>query len=137
MMELSFSKAIGRVPVTIIMVSGSIDASSYRSLIEHAQRLIRDGAKDLLIDLTNTNYISSAGVLALHSIIKMMRSETLDSNEDGWEALRDMDRDRGSGKQAHIKLLNPQPRVDDILDTVGLKEFFEIYTDIDRAVNSY
>jgi anti-anti-sigma regulatory factor len=39
--------------------------------------------------------------------------------------------------QSHLKLLNPQPRVDRVLDTVGFKQFLGIYTDLEAAVASF
>jgi len=39
--------------------------------------------------------------------------------------------------QSNVKLLNPSPEVDNVLDTVGFKQFFEIYTDLDEAVQSF
>jgi anti-anti-sigma regulatory factor len=34
-------------------------------------------------------------------------------------------------------LLNPQPRVDRVLDMAGFKQFFEVYTDLETAVASF
>jgi anti-anti-sigma regulatory factor len=36
-----------------------------------------------------------------------------------------------------VKLLNPQPAVDQVLDTVGLKQFFEVFSDLNAGVNSF
>jgi anti-anti-sigma regulatory factor len=42
-----------------------------------------------------------------------------------------------AGFQKNVKLLNPSPDVDKVLDTVGFKQFFEIYTDLKEAVQSF
>jgi hypothetical protein len=57
--------------------------------------------------------------------------------ESGWEAFRSVHRDRGIGIQQHIKLLNPQPRVDRVLEMVGLKQYVEVFTDLDTALASF
>ena len=44
---------------------------------------------------------------------------------------------RDTGFQQHLKLLNPQPRVDRVLEMVGFKRFLEVYTDLDTAVASF
>jgi hypothetical protein len=36
-----------------------------------------------------------------------------------------------------LKLLNPQPRVDRVLDMVGITRFQEVYTDVEAAVASF
>ena len=136
-MEVTFSKATGRVPVTIIMINGSIDGSNYRDLIDQVRKMTGAGMKDLLLDLTHTKYMSSAGIVALHSIAKIMRKENLDAEEDGWDALRDIKREQSATRPEHFKLLNPQPRILDILTTVGLKDSFDIFTNIDEAVASF
>jgi anti-anti-sigma regulatory factor len=41
------------------------------------------------------------------------------------------------GTQEHFKLFNPQPEVNHILDMVGFNTIFEIFTDLDQAVNSF
>jgi hypothetical protein len=48
-----------------------------------------------------------------------------------------MGKERGSGFQEHIKLLNPSNRILEVLDTVGFKAFFEIYSEIQPALASF
>jgi anti-anti-sigma regulatory factor len=37
----------------------------------------------------------------------------------------------------HVKLLSPQSQVDQVLETVGLKQIFEVYADVESAVGSF
>ena len=60
-----------------------------------------------------------------------------ETQQGGWEALHALDRDRDSGIQEHVKLLNPQARVRQTLEKVGLDVFFEIYEDQDEAIASF
>jgi anti-anti-sigma regulatory factor len=39
--------------------------------------------------------------------------------------------------QQHLKILNPQPQINRTLEMTGLKQFFEIYTDLETAVASF
>jgi anti-anti-sigma regulatory factor len=48
-----------------------------------------------------------------------------------------MDRTRDGGFQKHIKLLNLQPEIKNVLEMVGFSEFFEVFTDRQKAVASF
>jgi hypothetical protein len=73
--------------------------------------------------------------VALHSVALLVKGEELPDTEQGWSAYRSMGRTSGSGMQTHIKLLNPREEVRNVLDMVGFGNVFEIYTDLDEAVN--
>ena len=135
-MEISVVQAKGKVPVSVFMLKGDLDASSYRDLIAEAQKSFDSGTRNLLLDLTDLAFISSAGLAALHIITKMFKGEQA-SDEDGWGAFKAIDRDRDSGMQTNVKLLNPSENVNSVLDTVGFKQFFEVFTDRDEAIQSF
>jgi len=127
----------GRVPVTVLQTHGDLDASSYQDLIAKAQEVYAGGAQDFLLDLGDTPYMSSSGLVAMQSLAVLLRGEEIPDLEAGWGAIRAIDRDRDSGFQQHFKLLNPQPRVDRVLEMVGFKRFLEVYTDLDTAIASF
>ena len=64
--------------------------------------------------------------------MKMFGGEKADP-EDGWGTYKEIER----GLQVNVKLLNPSTEVDNVLDTVGFKQFFEVFTDLEEAVNSF
>jgi anti-anti-sigma regulatory factor len=136
-MEIITYQAQGRVPVWILSIKGDLDGATYQELIAKAQEVYSAGARYVLLDMTQMPFMSSAGLVALHSIALIMRGETPPNPEDGWGAFRQIDRDRDSGRQKHVKLLNPMPPVDRALEKTGLKQFFEIHTDRDTAVASF
>lgn len=136
-MEIKISQAQGRVPVSVIHVSGQLDSQTYRSLIAQAGEVVNAGAKNILLDLGNLTYISSAGLIALHTIALLVRGESLPGSEQGWSSLKKMDNTRDGGLQKHMKLLDPQPDVMSVLDMVGYLAFFEIFTDLQKAVDSF
>jgi len=135
--QLTVSQLAGRVPVTVLRPSGDLDASNYQDLIAEAHRIYATGARDILLDLSDVPYMSSSGLVALQSIAALLRGEAAASPEEGWSAFHAIRRDRDAGPQAHFKLVNPQPRVDDILETVGFKRFLEVAPDLESAVASF
>jgi anti-anti-sigma regulatory factor len=90
-----------------------------------------------LLDLSDLTYISSAGLVSLHTIALMTRGEELPDLEQGWSTLKSMDRTRDGGKQKHLKLLNPRPEVTSVLEMVGFSTFFETFTDKKTAIDSF
>jgi len=134
---MSVSDAQGNVPVTVIKLDGQLDGQNYQDLIAKAQELYKAGARDFLLDLSDLTYISSAGLVALHSMALLARGEELPDTEGGWSAYRSMGRSSEAGLQKHVKLLNPRSEVMGVLDMVGFTNVFETYTDREEAVKSF
>jgi anti-anti-sigma regulatory factor len=118
-------------------IKGKLDGSNYETLIDEAQKLYDSGRRNLLLDMSELTFISSAGISALHRAALIFRGEKRAGHEEGWASYRAIDRDRGSGKQEHIKLFGLSERVQQTLETVGFTELFEIFTDLDAAIASF
>jgi anti-anti-sigma regulatory factor len=136
-MEITVSKENGRVPVTVLQVSGQLDGQTFQQLIDKARGEYDAGARNILLDLSELTYISSAGLVSLHTIALLLRGESLPDPEHGWNALKSMDRTRDGGIQKNLKLLNPRPEVNSVLDMVGFSAFFEVFTDKQKAIDSF
>ncbi len=136
-MNLTVEQAQGRVPVTILSLQGDLDASNYQQIIARARELYAAGTRRLLLDMSSTSFMSSSGLVALHSLALLMRGETPPDPEAGWRAIRAVGEEADAGKQANVKLLNPQPQVDRVLERSGLKQFFEVYTSRETALASF
>jgi anti-anti-sigma regulatory factor len=136
-MDISVSHVQGNVPVTILKLDGQLDGQNYQDLITKAQETFKAGARDFLLDLSDLIYISSAGLVALHSVTLLTRGEELPDTQGGWSTYRSLGRSSEAGLQKHVKLLNPRAEVISVLDMVGFGNVFEIFTDLDEAVKSF
>jgi anti-anti-sigma regulatory factor len=136
-MNISASQAQGNVPITVIKLDGQLDGQNYQELIAKARELFDAGRRDFLLDLSDLTYISSAGLVALHSVALLARGEELPDMEGGWSAYRSMGRSSEAGVQHHVKLLSPRSEVMGVLEMVGFSNVFEIFNDRDTAVNSF
>ena len=136
-MEITVSQEQGRISISVIKVSGQLDGQTYESLIAKAREVVEGGTRNILLDLSDLTYISSAGLVSLHTIALMTRGEELPDPEQGWSALKSMDRSRDGGMQKNLKLLNPRPEVTSVLDMVGFSAFFEVFTDKQKAIDSF
>jgi anti-anti-sigma regulatory factor len=124
------------VPVTVLTIHGEIDGSNYREVISVGKKLYQDGTRNLLIDLGDTSFVSSSGLVALHSIALMVNGGQPLNVDDGWSSLHEMGQGLGE-LQKHVKLLNVQPRVDRTLEISGFKSSFEIFSGMDAALASF
>ena len=136
-MNISVSQAQGNVPVTVIKLDGELDGRTYQSLIDKAREVYEGGARDFLIDLADLTYVSSAGLVALHTVALLSRGEALPDTEAGWSAIRSVGGASRGGLQEHVKLVNPREEVQSVLDMVGFSAAFEIFNDLDEAVKSF
>ncbi len=136
-MDITVSTQQGAARVTVVQPHGDVDASNYAELLSKVQSLQKDGARDFLMDLSDVPFMSSAGLVALHSIAILLRGETPTDPQSGWAALKSIDRSREAGMQKHLKLLNPQPYVAETFEKAGFTQFFEVYTDLRKAVASF
>jgi anti-anti-sigma regulatory factor len=136
-MEISVEERQANVPVTIMRLSGQLDASNYEEVIERVRHLSMTGRRYLLFDLGGLTFMSSSGLVALHSAALLMRGEEPPSPEAGWQAFHAIAEDVGQGFEKQCKLLNPQPRVQKTLELTGFSEFLEVYTDEEEALSSF
>jgi anti-anti-sigma regulatory factor len=136
-MDIFVSQQQGNVPVTVIKLDGQLDGQNYQDLIAKAQELYNAGARDFVLDLSDLTYISSAGLVALHSIALLTRGEDLPDPEQGWATYRSVGRASTAGVQTHIKLLNPREEIRNVLEMVGFQNVFATFTDLDEAVSSF
>jgi ABC-type transporter Mla MlaB component len=123
----------GRVPITVFRIQGDIDAKTYEQLQSMAEEAVEGGARDILLDLTNVSYISSAGLRAIHYIYNLLRSKASDEGQD--EVSRGLL--DGSYKSRHLKLLCPGAYVSNALKTAGFDMYLDIYKDEKEATAAY
>jgi anti-anti-sigma regulatory factor len=136
-MDIKVSTQTGRVPITILQMNGNLDASNYTVAIQKAEELYAGGVRDIVIDLSNVPYLSSAGLMAMHTMALIFSGGLSASTESRRPSFRSVAPERAQAIREHIKLLNPQPLVDQVLDVAGLKNFFVVFKDLDTAVKSF
>ena len=132
-METHISNEQGRVPVTVFHIKGEIDTNSYEQLQAQAKQAFEAGTRNLLLDLREVTFISSSGFRALHYIFTLLRGDSpVESDAAISKGVRD-----GTFKSLHLKLLNPQPAVLQVLQTAGFDMYLEIHHNPKEAVASF
>ena len=126
-------------PITILKVTGVLDASNYRELIDKARQLRHAGTRELILDFSQLTFMSSSGILSLHDIAIMMRGEAPPDIGEGWSAFHALSHfvKEETHYEKHVKLLNPQPRVRKTLETTGFDHIIKIFDDRAAAIVSF
>jgi anti-anti-sigma regulatory factor len=132
-MQINSSIIQGAVPITILCPFGALDASNYQELISKAHEAYDAGSRFMIVDLSEIPYMSSSGIVALHTIALLLL-EDLPESRTAWDT-RSPERD--SNLKRRLKLVNPPPRVNQLLEMAGFKRFIEVYGNLDSAIAAF
>jgi anti-anti-sigma factor len=140
--KMKITKTERPVPIVILHLEGTLDGANFNRLIEKAQMLFSNGARDLILDLAKLTFISSAGLGALHQVAMLFQGKIRAEPDETWAGYRwatyrNIKRDHDLRPQRHVKLLSPTREVREVLDLIGFSSLFEIYTFMPQAVESF
>ncbi len=132
-MQLKITTENARVPVTVVRAEGNIDSASYETFLAGVEDAINQGARHILIDLSNVPFVSSAGLRALNILLNRLRALTPDVSDN------DMKKGINSGtyKSPHLKLLNPSKATSTTLESSGFSMFIPVFHDLKTAIASF
>jgi anti-anti-sigma factor len=134
-MEIKVSTESGRVPVTVLHIDGNIDSSTYEQFQSTAKKLIDEGARYLLVDLSHAPFVSSAGLRALHFLFTELRSKNPEANLSDEQVKKGIS--AGTYKSPHLKLLNLSPETKTAFETSGFDMYIDTFTDRNAAIASF
>ncbi|MCA9928316.1 MAG: STAS domain-containing protein [Anaerolineales bacterium] len=100
--------------VDLVTANGRIDSNSAPEFDKILKEIIEAGRYNLVLDLSQVNYMSSAGLRSLVS------------------ALRECKKKRGD-----VRLSSPSERVSEVLSLAGLDSLFQVFDDNTAAVGSF
>ena len=124
--------------INIVAIVQFFGAMNVKQFVTDAQKLYDAGTRNLVLDMSELTFMGSAGIAALQQIALVYCQEDQPTSEDQstTQAMPNESED-SFHCQEHIKLLNPSEAIQDVLEIVGLKAFFEIFTDLEAAVASF
>ena len=134
-MEIKVSTENGKVPVTVMHIDGNIDSATYEIFTAKADEQIKGGTRYILVDLSHTPFVSSAGLRALHNIFNQLRALHPDTNLSTEEVKKGIS--AGTYKSPHLKLLNLSKETQTAFTLSGFDMFIETYTDKAKAIASF
>ena len=132
-MEIKITTMKGRVPVQVMHVHGELNSATYEAFQSKANELIKSGAQYILLDLTNSPFISSAGLRTIHSIYNQLRAAKPDKDDE--EIRKGIS--AGTYKSPYIKVLNLSSDAAKAFNLGGFDMYIEPHTDLLKAVASF
>ena len=118
-LRISTEQAQADVPVTVFRLRGWLDAQSEDQLLEAARTTYDGGARYLLIDMSDLDTLTSAGMRALQKVYQIFTP-------------RD-----DSVRVAHLKLCNAPPQIYNVLGITGFLQNIPMYESTDAALQSF
>jgi anti-anti-sigma factor len=134
-MEIMITKENGRVPVTIMQITGNLDSSNMMAFQDNADALIDSGAQYILIDLSSVPYVSTAGFRVIHHMFNRLRAIHPDSNLTDEEVRKGIS--AGTYSSPNLKLLNLSRETQKAFEMTGFDMYIETYTDLKKAVAAF
>ena len=118
-LKISSEEVQADVPVTIFHLRGWLDAQGEGLLLEEARKASDGGTQYLLIDMSDVDTLTSAGMRALQKVYLIFTPK-----EDQL-------------KVAHLKLCNAPPQIYNVLGVTGFLQQIPMYESIDAALESF
>ena len=118
-LKISSEEVQAGVPVSIFYLRGWLDAQGEGLLLEEARKASDGGAQYLLIDMSDVDTLTSAGMRALQKVY-LIFTPKLDQL-----------------KVAHLKLCNAPPQIYNVLGVTGFLHQIPMYESIDAALESF
>jgi len=116
MAVVDISQANGRVPITIFRFRERIHLGNFAELENAAKQVYDNGTRNLIIDLDNSNTLTSIGLRALIVIHKIMAQ---------------------ADTTKRLKVAGATAMISEIMQVTGISEFMDIYDTVEEAVASF
>ncbi len=118
-LTISTEEVQADVPVTVFHLRGWLDAQSEEQLLEAARTSHDGGARYLLIDMSDLDTLTSAGMRALQKVYQIFTPK-----EDQFRI-------------AHLKMCNAPPQIYNVLGITGFLQNIPMYESIHSALESF
>jgi anti-anti-sigma factor len=118
-LRISSESVQADVPVTVFRLRGWLDAQSEEQLLEAARVAYDGGARYLLIDMSDLDTLTSAGMRALQKVYQIFTPK------------------QDQFKLAHLKLCNAPPQIYNVLGITGFLQNIPMYESQDTALQSF
>ncbi len=116
MAVVEISQTQGRVPVTVFHLQERVHLGNFSELENMAQKAYENGTRNLVIDMSRTDSMTSIGLRALVVVHKILAK---------------------SDNGRHLKIAGATTVMREIMQVTGISQFIEIYDTVDEAAASF
>jgi anti-anti-sigma factor len=107
------------VPVTVFHIRGWLDAQSEDLLLGAARTAYEEGARYLLIEMSELDTLTSAGIRSIQKVYQMYTPK------------------EEHMKVSHLKLCNAPPQIYNVLGITGFLHNVPMYESVSTALESF
>lgn len=118
-LKITIEQRQAKVPVTVFHMRGWLDAQGEAQFLEAARVAYDDGARYLLVNMSDLDTLTSAGMRAIQKVYKMYTPKD------------------EQFKVAHFKLCNAPPQIYNVLGVTGFLQNIPMYESLDAALESF
>lgn len=111
----SVEKVQGDVPITIFHLRGWLDAQSEDEFVKWAEEAYQNGVRNLLLDLSELDTLTSAGMRAIQRVYKLYTAQ----------------------ENSQLKMAAAPPQVYHSLKITGFLKTIPMYESVQSAVDSF
>ncbi len=113
---VEISKIQGRIPVTVFRLLERVHLGNFSELEKSAKEAYDNGTRDLVIDLSATDVMTSIGLRALVIVHKVLAK---------------------SDSRKHLKVAGATTVMREIMQVTGISQFIEVHDTVEEAVASF
>ncbi len=128
-LTITTSTIEGELPIAVLHLSGHLHGDTEGRMMNEVRRIHSEGIRCLLLDLSDVEILTSAGLRAIHNSFVMFtpKNDVTVINEHMDEPY----------KSPYFKLVCPNPNIYYVLNIAGFLQNIPIYNDVDEAVLSF
>lgn len=128
-LTITTSQIQGDVSATVFHLQGHLHGATEKDLLDRAYQAYEDGARYLLLDMSELDVLSSAGLRAIQNIFKLF------TPDDDVEVMRQHGDE--PYKSPYLKMVCSKPEIYYILNITGFLQNILIYNNISEATDSF
>jgi anti-anti-sigma regulatory factor len=128
-LTITTSQIQGDVSVSVFHLAGHLHGPTEQELLDRARQAFEDGASHLLLDMSELEVLSSAGLRAIQNIFKLF------TPQGDVEVMRQHGEE--PYKSPYFKIVCVKPEIYYILSITGFLQNILIYNNLADATNSF
>jgi anti-anti-sigma factor len=118
-LKITTEQVQGKIPVTVLHLSGWLDAQSEEQLLQTSRDAHTAGSRFIVLDLKEVDTLTSAGMRAIQKVYKLY------TPPDEQYVV------------AHIKICNAPPQIYHVLGITGFLQNIPNYETLQAAIDSF
>lgn len=129
LLDITSSQIQGDISATILHLKGQLDRNTDDQLLDRARQSHEDGARYLLLDLSDLEMLTSSGLHTIHTLFRLFTPQTdLDKMHKQKDA---------QYKSPYFKIVCPNPQIYYVLNITGFVQNIFVFNNMEEAVKSF